>query len=173
MKTHVDEFPLNCSNCFEGFHHGEEKMEHEADCKDRRYKCDVCKFFTLEKHRLVEHMRAHSDERPFACDRCSMKFARKFSLNRHRKTHINPLKFKCAVCFKIFAQQVEKEKHEADCKRHGYACDVCNSYETAHKINIIRHMRIHSHEKPFQCNVCSKCFSLKHNLNTHKKKIHK
>lgn len=42
-------------------------------------------------------------------------------------------------------------------------CPICGLYFTNRK----NHLRVHTKEKPYQCDICNKCFSQKITLNVH------
>ncbi|XP_031632788.1 zinc finger protein 135-like [Contarinia nasturtii] len=173
MKTHVNEFLFSCSNCLQGFSTSNEQMEHEADCKVKRYECFSCKkYSTLHKHCLKRHMQMHNDERLFQCNDCSKEFKWAESLKRHTmRIHINPrpLKFKCSIFFRNFNQQAERGDHEGHCKRRGYQCHVCQQFKSNDLSSLRIHLRTHTGVKPFQCGYCSKCFTQQAHYNVHMK----
>eukprot|EP01084_Bolivina_argentea_P041370 76323_1 len=63
-------------------------------------------------------------------------------------------------------------KHKKNTKSHNgkYKCKICEKTFSASYFKI--HQRVHTKEKPFQCNQCSKAFRQKCHLNNHITQIH-
>lgn len=131
--------------------------------KQKVHKCSLCKYESPIKYNLNRHMRTHSEEKPFHCSICFKKFAFKHDLNRHMKVHA---KFKCPICYRVFSQENKMIDHLKMCFHRQYECFMCK-HRTPTKMNLMKHMRTHSGEKPFKCSVCNKSFAQKINLNRH------
>ena len=64
--------------------------------------------------------------------------------------------------FPILSTSKENHTHT----HNNFECQYCSKTFTQ-KISLVRHIRIHTGEKPFKCQYCSKSFSQKSNLKTH------
>ena len=103
---------------------------HPHDDKSNLYLCTVCEKAFTTKNYLNVHKLKHTVRNFYRCTRCEKHFATQQYLSTHMNIHSS--KYKCAECGKCFINNKE----------------------------LTIHRRSHSGEKPFQCTVCSKRFTL-------------
>ena len=121
-------------------------------CHDETLRCDVCEKGFINSWKLKMHQRIHSNDRPHQCDECGKRFVDKSSMTRHVRTHTQVKPFSCDKCERCFNQSGSLRRHQQN--RHEKA--GCNSIKSSTKL-----------QKQHQCNVCTKMFSLKHQLKRH------
>ncbi|XP_054710151.1 zinc finger protein 813-like [Uloborus diversus] len=134
-------------------------------------------------------------ERSHYCDICSKYFKQRRYLLRHLLIHSTKSKFQCAYCYKTFNRKDNLQTHLR--VRHSYEdywlkgptlalggaeyslccveivpqillhlCPKC-PYTTTFPERLTTHMRIHSGERPYECNLCPMSFKQSHHLTQH------
>ena len=115
---------------------------------DVRFKCSFCGKAFSGKQGLLNHENSHTGTKPFSCDQCKSKFTTQGELVRHTK-------------FKHSTERPNKCPHPY--------CD----YAAVEKSRLKKHTRIHTGERPFQCQQCSYAAPLKTHLKRHESNVHR
>lgn len=129
-----------------------------------KYQCKECGYVAVFPSKLEIHMLKHTGAKPFPCNYCFQQFTQKCYLQNHMKIHVKEFLFSCSVCLRDFDEKNKMMEHKIRCKALRNECYLCQKSFASMKAHLIRHIRVHSGAKPFDCTKCSKHFAQTNDL---------
>ncbi|KAH9510165.1 hypothetical protein Btru_043641 [Bulinus truncatus] len=162
-KTHTK--PVQCNTCNMSFSKILYLQNHlQKGCpvsnNDDRFtvlenlkcQCNVCKKILKNKANVLRHLRVHAFQ------------------EAQKKTQLNndsiPVAESCAsVSQENISENVEDHYRGLE-NSVGFECLICGQ-EFRFKSFMITHVRMHLNQRPYKCEVCSKCFFTQHILKKH------
>uniref|UniRef100_A0A3Q4MM18 C2H2-type domain-containing protein n=1 Tax=Neolamprologus brichardi TaxID=32507 RepID=A0A3Q4MM18_NEOBR len=128
------------------------------------------------------------------CPVCNKTFLRAAAMRRHQEIHDanRDLKYKCTSCDKRFRDHYDMNRHTMRVHERGEMynsgkeedsgdpstsemsedrnCSFCGKY-FARRVDMERHMKSHSEDRPYKCSFCEKKFKNPYVLKRHQKEI--
>ncbi|XP_055911143.1 zinc finger and SCAN domain-containing protein 2-like [Eupeodes corollae] len=144
----------------------------ETEIPIQAFECPTCLRVYSKRGSLARHQQSHQTSGSFECSHCEKSFTRKDNLLRHMITHKEGQrkhKYKhglCPFCGESFPQASLIIHIRRHTGEKPYKCDICDKgYPRSQDLLI--HKRSHTGEKPHLCNICGKAFSRPNKLARH------
>jgi KRAB domain-containing zinc finger protein len=142
---HTNAKDYTCEKCGKGFKCQTYLTMHRKIHKEKEFKCSQCDFRSNLKTAIHEHRQLHS-EGSVLCDICGYAYNDKSTLTKHKQVHDPSRPFYCT-----FPGCTWRFKSDAMCRAH---------------------IRGHTSEGKFKCNLCGYRFRHKHHLQRHETAMH-
>ena len=141
-----------------------------------RYICRVCGFYNyteinLKLHTVQVHMKGTKE---YECPHCPYKSTNNSTFSAHVRNHNTAASYVCEECGKECSTPQSLSTHRRShmpTSSFAYSCTFCPK-RFPHVSLLQIHERVHTGEKPFQCNDCGQCFGSQSSLIKHNRNIH-
>lgn len=201
LIVHEQEFKYQCEFCSRQFIRSDKCLQHIRRTHDDQIKfhCSSCSLGFMSKRSMIRHenlhlTKPHEDvtierKREYPCDVCDIIYKCRKALRVHKQKHLANVcmdrtkdvdaVFQCGGCDLRFKYQTSMARHQK--KKHP---ELCNA-STASKVTceycgkelyerfMEQHIRIHTGNKDYVCDVCGKGFGRRRlviqHLKTHNK----
>ena len=150
-----------------GSAHSKSNGKQQPKTSDQSVLCEICGKSFSKKSLLSVHMKYHTGK--FTCSICDKICVSQYNLSQHYKAHKHSEeKVTCQYCSLKFVSKSSVKRHIKGVHlglRKDTVCDICGN--KFRKSYLATHRRIHTGERPYQCEVCGASFVQQHHLKTH------
>ncbi|KAJ4920992.1 hypothetical protein JOQ06_027943 [Pogonophryne albipinna] len=164
---------------------------------ERPHLCDICgrKFgrqYQLNRHKILVHSKTTMDrappDAPFACSVCGKRLKSEALLAAHSRIHSAERPHRCVLCPRSFhrvaslkqhhdrvhlrsngAQNPNRRRSAAPSKE--FPCSICGKVFKFRSL-LSSHALIHSDQRPYGCDFCSRSFRRLGHLKRHREVVH-
>lgn len=169
-----------CTVCGMKFSNRGALREHAADEheNDDTCMCNTCDESFVTKGKLTTHIRnvhestitkepiVRSTNGKFQCPVCDKEFCRKLNASQHFMSHVAEKNQQCETCQFRCHTQTQLAAHM---KKHEkrFCCEMCSKM-FAYKFQLDIHVQgVHYNLRPFPCKLCGKTFKTRYNYGSH------
>lgn len=173
-KTLKEKAPHVCDICGKTFAtKGIFTRHRSVHFNEKPFKCTMCPYQCRLKAALKRHQVIHFNDLPFKCALCPYRSRLKESLTMHMRSHTGEKPYQCHQCPSRFVSRSNLSKHVMRHKEHSFCCEVCSKgYYTKKELEI--HIKDdHTEGKRHVCRFCEKSYSHRNAMMKHERKVHK
>lgn len=145
-----------------------------TDDKEKSYSCKWCVRKFSVRWYLARHERHHTKEKPFKCEVCDRRFANKQNAQIHFDSFhpgSNPPALDKRTGVALVSES-ERKAEPASSGENPQKCKCCDEV-FRERWKMVRHVRVHTKEKPYECQVCDMKFTLSSSVRKHERRVHK
>ncbi|XP_050677981.1 zinc finger protein 558 [Leptidea sinapis] len=180
MRVHLNEKKYSCDLCQMSFVQFSKLKRHKLKhTKEKKFQCHQCGKGFNNSSALRKHGLTHTQERPYTCDICGQKLRDSSNYRKHLEKH-KATSWSCSVCHHQCETRGGLEEHTRvhtgntkaiPISKRKYQCPRCpHSFHA--RIDLKRHLGVHSDSKPFRCKICNRRFRRKDNIERHIRNTH-
>ncbi|KAH3709805.1 hypothetical protein DPMN_069270 [Dreissena polymorpha] len=121
---------------------------------------------SMDRHMIESQRSRHAR---FTCRFCNRVCCSNANLQKHLRTHTGEKPFKCGTCGRQFGDKIYMGEDQSAIQQRRparFECQFCNRHWCSN-VDLQRHLRTHTGEKPFKCGMCDKQFADKSNFYKH------